>query len=251
MTESKKLGGGNIELEDGGENRESKEDGGKKGEERTKDGGEKGEKKVKTSSRIKSDEVSRSRCTTFLVVLEHSDNPENIAAVLRCAEGHNIGKIYVISERKDIAEYIAGHELGRRKSLVDNTPLGRTMARVAKSAHKWVYMKHFYTTTDCIKHLRETKGGGWTSLVTSPHLADHINFSLDTADFTVYPKLAVWMGNEIKGISEEAVEAADATLQIPMWGRVESFNLACASAMIMYEIVKQRRKYRQEYQFNQ
>jgi tRNA (guanosine-2'-O-)-methyltransferase len=198
----------------------------------------------KTNIRLKSDEVSKTRTTTFLMVLEQPANPENIASILRCAEGHNIAKIYVISEAKGIADYISQHQLGRRKSAVDDTKLGRAMARVAKSAHKWVYMRHFPTTSSCLTHLAKNN---WTSLVTSSHLPEKedLNFRLDTADFTKYRKLAVWMGNETRGVSSEALAAAHGTLQIPMWGRVESFNVACASAMIMYEIVKQRRAYRQ------
>ena len=48
-------------------------------------------------------------------------------------------------------------------------------------------------------------------------------------------KCAIIMGNEANGISENLLAAADAKIYIPMLGSAESFNVAVASSLILYE----------------
>ena len=54
-------------------------------------------------------------------------------------------------------------------------------------------------------------------------------------------KSAFMIGNEGKGLTEEAANAADCLIRIPMCGQVESLNAAMASGILMYEAARQRR----------
>ncbi|MBR4515455.1 MAG: RNA methyltransferase [Lachnospiraceae bacterium] len=49
------------------------------------------------------------------------------------------------------------------------------------------------------------------------------------------------IGNEGRGLSEEIAGRADKLLKIPMEGRVESLNAAMSTAVISYEVLRQRR----------
>lgn len=51
---------------------------------------------------------------------------------------------------------------------------------------------------------------------------------------------AFLIGNEGKGLSDEASSLADDYLKIPMEGKVESLNAAAASAVLLYEVHRQR-----------
>ncbi|WP_374693402.1 TrmH family RNA methyltransferase [Acidithiobacillus sp. AMEEHan] len=62
-------------------------------------------------------------------------------------------------------------------------------------------------------------------------------------EYTKYKKLAVWFGNESRGISELAVENSVFCVNIPMCGIIESLNLATSSGIVLYEITRQRRLY--------
>ena len=73
------------------------------------------------------------------------------------------------------------------------------------------------------------------------------SYYLDEADYTQPAKLAVWFGNEAKGISDTALERADYCVAIPMFGMVESLNLGTSSGIVLYEITKQRRAYQSVY----
>ncbi len=51
---------------------------------------------------------------------------------------------------------------------------------------------------------------------------------------------ALVFGNEARGISSEIRQAADMAIRIPIQGRAESLNVAAASAVFLYEAVRQR-----------
>lgn len=54
--------------------------------------------------------------------------------------------------------------------------------------------------------------------------------------------LALVMGSEAFGVAPEWLNAADMLLQIPMFGMVDSLNLSVATAVIVFEAIRQRKK---------
>lgn len=54
--------------------------------------------------------------------------------------------------------------------------------------------------------------------------------------------LGIIIGNEANGVSEELIHLSDELLKIPMEGKAESLNAAIASAIIIYEVIRQRQK---------
>jgi TrmH family RNA methyltransferase len=52
--------------------------------------------------------------------------------------------------------------------------------------------------------------------------------------------VAVVMGAEATGLSDAWAEAADALVHIPMFGQADSLNLAVSTALLLYEVVRQR-----------
>ena len=59
-------------------------------------------------------------------------------------------------------------------------------------------------------------------------------------DLNMTKKIAVVVGNEHAGVSSEAARSADGILQIPMFGMIQSLNVSVATAVILFEIVRQR-----------
>ena len=244
----------------------------------------------KSTRRRKADAATAARCNTFLLVLEHPGNPENVGAVLRCANACGVAKVYIVTPNDSpLARFVRTHPLGRytkqqRKVTVDPSatkpatetkemkmpvPLYPTsdekikmyahnpkkstvrtekktqdahtrLKKAAASAERWTYVRTFATTEACLTHLAKNK---WCSLVTLPHLSDKPNQELRRGDYTVYRKLAVWMGNEVHGVSDEAIASARGAIQIPMYGHVESLNLACATMLVASTICDQRRDF--------
>lgn len=59
-------------------------------------------------------------------------------------------------------------------------------------------------------------------------------------DYTV--PVALVMGNEETGISEDVLRMCDELAAIPMAGSIGSLNVSVAAGIMMYEVVRQRRK---------
>ncbi len=105
-------------------------------------------------------------------------------------------------------------------------------------------MKRFDSTEDCLKHLERYR---YVSITTSPHIKDKKTVILHEGDYT-HPRIAVWFGNESRGVSELAIARSEFCVTIPMFGMIESMNLGTTSGIVLYEITKQRREYQEKYQ---
>lgn len=143
-----------------------------------------------------------------------------------------VEKVYVIDSRKSLPD--DWQDMRERK----------TLSKTSVSAVKWTFVKRFDSTEDCIEHLEKQN---FTSLVTSPHVKGKTNIYLHEADYTKYNKLAIWFGNEARGISARAVEHCEICIAIPMFGMIESLNLGTSSGIVLYEVAKQRREYQSMY----
>jgi tRNA (guanosine-2'-O-)-methyltransferase len=64
--------------------------------------------------------------------------------------------------------------------------------------------------------------------------------SIDLFETDLARPVALVFGNEKRGISAEAVAAADFSIQIPMMGMVESLNISVACAVMLFEALRQR-----------
>ena len=74
----------------------------------------------------------------------------------------------------------------------------------------------------------------------NPNLMDRNGKEFYDEDFT--GAAAFLIGNEGRGLSEAVSEKADRLLRIPMEGKVESLNAGVSAAVVMYEVLRQRRK---------
>ncbi len=188
--------------------------------------------KEKSSARKRADEIKPYRCKHLIAVIEDPHEMRNIGTVIRNVNALGVEKAYVIDPRKALPE--EWDEMRERKSL----------SKTSVSAIKWSFVKRFDSTEECIAHLEKNN---FRSVVTSPHVKGKENATLDQVDFTELHKLAVWFGNEARGISNLAVQHAELCVSIPMFGMIESLNLGTTSGIVLYEVTKQRREYASKY----
>ncbi len=186
-------------------------------------------KRLRIRKRAK--EIKEFRCKNLIAVIENPMNLINIGTIIRNIEALGVEKTYIIDPRNMLPD--DWHEMRERKTLKDTSV----------SAIKWSFVKRFSSTEECLEYLKRKN---FISAVTSPHIKGKANIVLHEGDYT-QTKLAVWFGNEAKGISEEAVEKAEFCIYIPMYGFIESLNLATSTGIVMYEITKQRREYQAKY----
>ena len=193
---------------------------------------DKAPKKQKASVRKRADAIKEFRCKNLIAVIEDPIDIKNIGTVIRNVNALGVEKVYVVDPRKALPD--DWQDMRERKSL----------SSTSVSAVKWTFVKRFDSTEDCIKHLERK---GFVSVVTSPHVKGKTNVYLHEGDFTQHTKLAVWFGNEKRGISETAVNHSEMCVAVPMFGMIESLNLGTSSGIVLYEVTKQRRAYQSKY----
>jgi tRNA (guanosine-2'-O-)-methyltransferase len=120
--------------------------------------------------------------------------------VIRNVNALGVEKAYVVDPRGALPDN--WQEMREKSSL----------SKTSVSAIKWSFVKRFDSTEACLAHLEEKR---FVSIVTSPHVKGMKNGVLDEVDYTIYTKLAVWFGNEARGISDEAVKRSKMCISIP------------------------------------
>ena len=188
----------------------------------------------KVTVRHRAKEIKLYRCKNLIAVIEDPKDIKNIGTIIRNVNALGVEKAYIIDPRRALPD--DWQEMRGNKLLSDTSA----------SAVKWSFVKRFDNTEDCIQHLEKN---GFVSIVTSPHVKGHKNVILHEGNYT-HKKLAVWFGNEAKGISELAVMHSEMCISIPMFGMIESLNLGTTSGIVLYEITKQRREFQRKYKYS-
>jgi tRNA (guanosine-2'-O-)-methyltransferase len=190
------------------------------------------EQKPKSKKRQRADLIKQYRCKNLIAVIEDPYDIKNIGTIIRNVNALGVEKTYVVDPKKKLPN--DWQEMRETRSL----------SSTSVSAIKWTFVKRFDSTQACLDHLEKNN---FVSIVTSPYVKGHNNVVLHEGDYTVHPKLAVWFGNESRGISKLAVRKSEICVNIPMLGMIESLNLGTTSGIVLYEITKQRREYQRMY----
>lgn len=190
------------------------------------------EKKQKSSARQRADEIKEYRCKNLIAVIEDPGDIKNIGTIIRNVNALGVEKAYIIDPRRALPD--DWQEMRETRSL----------SKTSVSAIKWSFVKRFDSTEACIEHLEKNR---FVSIVTSPHVKGKKNAILNEVNYTEHYKLAVWFGNEARGISDLAVKHSEMCVSIPMFGMIESLNLGTTSGIVLYEVTKQRREYARKY----
>ena len=193
------------------------------------------EKKEKSTLRKRADAIKKFRCKNLIAVLEEPNDFKNIGKVIRNINALGVEKLYIVDSRNKLPD--DWEEIRKRKSL----------SKTSVSAVKWTFIKKFSSTKECLEHLEKKR---FVSMVTSPHLKGEKNVVLHKGDYTQI-RLAIWFGNESRGISDEVIKKSEMCVNIPMYGIIESLNLATSTGIVLYEITKQRREFQSKYKRGQ
>lgn len=163
------------------------------------------------------EQVVSKRQRDLMVIMEDVHNPHNLAAIARSCDAFGVQQIaFTVQE----------------ESLFDPKEVGKVSST---SASKWLDYRIFDTGTD--HALTTLKREGWHVMVT---VLDRTAPTIYDVDFTAIDRLALLVGNEHAGVSQTAIKHADSKLYIPMFGMIQSFNVSVATALMLFEITRQR-----------
>lgn len=97
---------------------------------------------------------------------------------------------------------------------------------------KWVRVRRHESVEEAIAHLRAR---GFAVLAAHPS-----ENALDYREVDYTRPVAIALGAELRGVSAEALEQANALVSIPMMGMVHSLNVSVASSLLLFEALRQR-----------
>ncbi|MBI2584013.1 MAG: TrmH family RNA methyltransferase [Candidatus Aenigmarchaeota archaeon] len=182
----------------------------------------------RASLREKADRASVFRSRTLVCVVENPKYINNLTGIIRTAEALSVGKVYIIDD-------------GRLKLPKDwqNMREDPKLLNLSASGIKWLYVKKFSSTAECLQYLAKKN---FINVGTSSHPIGKKNVPLSEGKY-IQHHLAVWFGNETRGLSQEALDACDFCIQIPMYGIIESMNLSSSASIVLQYIVEKRHAY--------
>ena len=157
-------------------------------------------------------DLVRSEPDILLLILDGVQDPHNLGACLRTADG--AGARAIITPKHHSAS------------------VTETVIRIACGAASAVPVVAVTNLARCMEKLQGEFG------VRVVGTADEAGTSLYDADFT--GPLAIAMGAEEKGLRRLTQEKCDELVQIPMLGNVECLNVSAAAAVCLFEAVRQR-----------
>ena len=150
---------------------------------------------------------------------------------------HKIAKFYFDENHRAVTELVEGGEAAGVAGILMNKGTADLFnPKTVRSTMSAVFRMPFLVTEDFSAALTQLRGRGLR--IFAAHLAGQDNY--DRADYT--GPCGILIGNEGRGLTEEAAALATDLIRIPMHGRIESLNAAMAAGILMYEADRQRRQ---------
>lgn len=151
----------------------------------------------------------------LLLLLEHLQDPGNLGTILRSAEGAGVSGVILSADSVDLFN-----------------------PKVVRSTMGAIFRLPFFYAENFSQTICEIKKKGIR--IFAADLEGSRDYDLE--DYTA--PSAFLIGNESRGLSEEAKALADRRIFIPMEGKLESLNAAVSAAVLVYEGARQRRRAR-------
>ncbi len=148
----------------------------------------------------------------FLLALDGVEDPHNLGALLRSADGAGIDGV-VLPERR-------------------SAPLSAVTAKSSAGASEHVRIAQVVNITRALETMK--KHNVWIVGLDERGTPDY-------TDFDFRQDVCLVLGSEGSGLHDLVKRTCDHLLRIPMAGSVSSLNVSVAGAVVMYEAMRQRR----------
>jgi tRNA G18 (ribose-2'-O)-methylase SpoU len=158
-----------------------------------------------------------------IVVIAHDiRSTHNVGSLLRTCEGLGVQGIYFTG----YTPYPRlPHEDPRLPHIADK--LDKQIHKTALDAERLV---PWFVTEDVTACIADLKNQGYVVAA-----LEQSDTSVPLPDFKAPSKIVLLLGREVEGIEANLLAHCDVTLEIPMFGKKESFNVVQAAAMALYQ----------------
>lgn len=166
--------------------------------------------KITEMDRLTIDEFKKVDKIPFIVILDNIRSMHNIGSVFRTADAFCLEMIYLCG--------------------ITATPPNTEIHKTALGAEETVSWKYLENTIDAVNQVRERgyKVFSIEQAVGSTMLND---LQLNKGE-----KIAVVLGNEVKGVQQEVINQSDLCLEIPQYGTKHSLNVSVTSGIVIWDL---------------
>ena len=177
--------------------------------------------KITELNRMTVDEFKQAEKLPLVVVLDEVRSLHNIGSVFRTSDAFLVNRIY-----------LCGITATPPHPEIHKTALG------AEDTVEWRYKKH------TLESIEELHNEGYTVLaieqVEGSTMLDNLSLDADK-------KYAIVMGNEVKGVQQEVVNACDGCIEIPQYGTKHSLNVSVTTGIVLWEFAKRMKMFSTEH----
>ena len=166
--------------------------------------------------RVTADEFKQQAKNPIVLVLDNIRSMHNVGSAFRTCDAFNVERLYLCG--------------------ITGAPPNKEISKTALGATESVEWEYEENVADLAKEL---KSEGYAILLVEQ--TDH-SVMLQEFDFAQYAKVALFVGNEVFGVSDELLPLCDAAIEIPQFGTKHSLNVAVATGITLWECVKQFHK---------
>lgn len=166
--------------------------------------------KITEMGRMSVEEFRRADKLPLVVVLDHVRSLYNVGSVLRTADAFRLAGVALCG--------------------ITATPPNAEIHKTALGAEDSVCWRYFPDTLEAVRRLQAE---GYTVLA-----VEQCEGSTMLHDFTPREgaRYAVVLGNEVKGVQQEVVDACAGCLEIPQYGTKHSLNVSVTAGIVIYEM---------------
>ena len=148
----------------------------------------------------------------FYLILPDIRSCHNVGAMFRTADACGVSRLILV-----------GYTAAPPRAQIDKVALG---------AEKWIPFEKI-SSQNLKSFVEDLKSKGFSVLA-----LEKTFYSRKLDEVAYRAPLALIVGNEVDGISEEILQVCDIVVHIPMYGKKESLNVSVAAGIAMYEIKK-------------
>lgn len=156
----------------------------------------------------------------IMLIAHNLRSSHNVGSLLRTAEGLGVSKVILSGYTPHPVhanDRRLPHESAKVTAMIHKTALG------AETMLPWSYHK------DIVPVIAKLQKDGWTVAA-----IEQAEDSRSLPDYHPPQKIVLIVGREVEGVEPEVLAACDTILEIPMFGKKESYNVVQAAAMALY-----------------
>ena len=169
--------------------------------------------KLEELNRLTKEEYKEVNKFPIVVVLDNIRSMNNVGSVFRSSDCFRVEKLILCG--------------------ITATPPHRDIRKTAIGAEESMDWEYHESTTAALQELKDSRY--------EIAAIEQTENSIGLSQFKPKDKIALVFGNEVDGVSDEAIALCDSVIEIPQFGTKHSFNISVSAGIVLWEVHQKMR----------